>query len=207
MMTKTSIGAVIVAWLVMPAAVFGQEDAPQSRAALTSQDRVRWVVDGSVSPGALGVAALSASWQTAVASGSEWGGGWSGFEKRYAARVAQTTVSNSIEAGLGSLWGEDPRYRPSEQRRGIWTRTGHALKYVVLSERRDGRLRPAWSRFIAVPVTSVAENAWLPPGERTAKATAIRAGTGLIGRVASNLYREFRPETKRLIARAQSIAP
>ena len=189
------------------AAVFGQDDAaPQSRGALTPHERVQWVVDRSVSPGALGVAALSASWQTAVASGDEWGGGWSGFQKRYAARLAQTSLSNSVEAGLGSLWGEDPRYRQS-QRSGMWKRTGHALKYVVLSERRNGHLAPAWSRFIAVPVTSVTENAWLPPGERSAKATAIRAGTGLIGRVASNLFKEFRPETKRLIARAQSIAP
>ena len=142
MMTKTIPGAIVVAWLVMPAAVFGQEDvAPQSRGALTPHERVQWVVDRSVSPGALGVAALSASWQTAVASGDEWGGGWSGFQKRYAARLAQTSLSNSVEAGLGSFWGEDPRYRQS-QRSGMWKRTGHALKYVVLSERRKDILRP-----------------------------------------------------------------
>lgn len=196
-----------MAWLVLvPATVFGQDDASRPRRALTANERVRWVVDGSVSPGALSVAAVSATWQTAAASGDEWGGGWSGFEKRYAARLAQTSVSNSIEASVGSLWGEDPRYRPST-RRGLWARTRHALKYVVVAERRDGHLAPAWSRFIAVPATSVVQNAWLPPGERTARATAIRAGTGLIGRLASNLYQEFRPETRKLIARAQSMAP
>jgi hypothetical protein len=206
-MTKTFVGAIVVAWLVgVPATVFGQDDASGPHGALTTHERVQWVVDGSVSPGALGVAAVSATWQTTVAPGEEWGGGWSGFEKRYAARLAQNSVSNSIEASVGSLWDEDPRYRPSG-RRGMWARTRHALKYVVLAERRDGHLAPAWSRFIAVPVTSVVQNAWLPPGERTARATAIRAGTGLIGRLASNLYREFRPETRRLIARAQSIAP
>ena len=205
-MMRTSLTAIVVAWLVGTATVCGQDDAPSSRAALTTHERLHWVVDNTVSPGALGVAAMSASWQTAVASGDDWGGGWSGFEKRYAARLAQTAVSNSIEASLGSLWGEDPRYRPSE-RRGVWARSRHAMKYVVLAERRDGHLAPAWSRFIAVPVTSAVQNAWLPPGERTARATAIRAGTGLVGRIASNLYQEFRPETRRLIARAQSIAP
>lgn len=105
--------------------------------------RVEWIVDGTVGRRSLFVVGpLGTIWLTGFNTPSEWGQGASGAAKRYAHREADVAISNTIEAGLGALWGEDPRYIRSG-RRGIWPRARYAIKTVLLAQRRDGSLRPA----------------------------------------------------------------
>jgi len=40
-------------------------------------------------------------------------------------------------------------------------------------------------------VNNVIENAWLPPSQRTWRATAIRSGNSMFGRLATNMWGEF----------------
>ena len=51
-------------------------------------------------------------------------------------------ISNTIEASLGAIWGEEPRYIPSG-RKGIWPRARYAIKTAFVTQRRDGSLHPA----------------------------------------------------------------
>jgi len=166
---------------------------------ITTAERVHWIVDGTVGPQSLFIVGPpSAAWQTAWNTPEEWGRGWSGFGKRYAQREADVAISNTIEGGLGALWGEDPRYIPSA-RKGIWPRARYALKTSVLAQGRDGRLRPAWARYAGNTLNNVIENAWLPPSQTTAAQTALRSGMGIVTRMGGNLWDEFWPDVVRLI--------
>jgi hypothetical protein len=166
---------------------------------ITPGQRVSWIVNGTIGPKSLLIVGpLSAAWQTAWNQPEEWGRGWSGLGKRYAQREADVAISNTIEAGLGSLWGEEPRYIPSA-RKGIWPRARYALKTSVLAQGRDGHLRPAWARYAGNTLNNVIENSWLPPSQTTATQTAVRSGLGIVTRMGGNLFEEFWPDVARLL--------
>ena len=167
---------------------------------IDSGQRVAWVVDGSVGRRSLGVGVIATAWQTAWDTPTEWGRSWSGSARRYAAREADVTISNTLEASLGAIWGEEPRYIPSG-RRGIGARARYAAKTVFLAQRRDGRLAPAGGRYVGNTLNNVVENAWLPPSVTTPKQTIIRSANGFLGRLIGNFYDEFWPDTHRLLHR------
>jgi hypothetical protein len=154
---------------------------------------VGWIVDGTIGPKSLATGVLSAGWDTAFNTPEEWGPSWSGFGKRYVQREADVAISSSIEAGLGAIWGEDPRYIPSH-RRGIWPRTRYAVETVFLAQRRDGHLAPAWGRVAGNVFNNVIENSWLPPSVTTGRETALRSAEGFVGRLIGNVWSEFWPD-------------
>jgi hypothetical protein len=169
---------------------------------ITPEGRVYWIVDGIVGLKSLGVGVLGATWQTAFDIPEEWGRTWSGFGKRYLAREVDVAISNTLEAGVGSIWGEEPRYIPSH-RQGIWPRSRHAMKTVFLTQRRDGHLAPAWGRYLGNTLNNVIENAWLPPSVTTPGQTALRSANGFLGRLGGNLFDEFWPDVWRWLSRRQ----
>jgi hypothetical protein len=164
---------------------------------MSASDRAHWIVDGTVGVMSLTVVGpLSVAFDTWVNYPHEWQRTWEGAGKRYAEREADVTISNTIEAGLGALWGEQARYTRSNERE-LGRRLGHALKTVFLAERRDGHLAPAWARYAGNTVNNVIENAWLPPSMTTWEETAVRSATGLLSRAAANLWEEFWPDARR----------
>jgi hypothetical protein len=164
---------------------------------ITPAQRVDWIVDGTIGRRSLTIVGpLATAWLTAFNSPEEWGRGFSGIAKRYGQREADVAISNSIEAGLGALWGEDPRYIASG-RKGIWPRARYALKTSVLAQRRDGKLHPAWGRYAGNTLNNVIENSWLPPSQTTATQTVVRSGMGIVTRMGGNLWEEFWPDVAR----------
>jgi hypothetical protein len=170
---------------------------------ITGHERVTWVVDGSASPSALAITAATSAFTTARNWPKEWRTSWGGFGRRFGDGEAAGAVSSSVEAGLGALWGEDPRYRRSG-RHGIGARLGYSLKAVALAPRADGRLRPAWGRFTGDVVGNAVENCWLPPSVRTPGQSAWRIGNGLLSRWFSNVWDEFSPDLRRRLPRRLS---
>jgi hypothetical protein len=167
---------------------------------MTASDRVTYIVDGSIGPTSLGVGVIAAGWDTALNNPSEWNRTWEGFGRRYAEREADVSISNSIEAGLGAIWGEQARYTRSSER-GFKKRLGHALKTVFLAEYRDGHLAPAWGRYASNIFNNVIENSWLPPSQTTWQQTTLRGAEGFVGRAIGNVWEEFQPEIVRLLRR------
>ncbi len=165
---------------------------------ITPSERFRWVVAGNLGPRSLGVGVLKASWDTAWNTPSEWNQSWSGFGKRFVNREVQVGISNSIEAGLGAVWGEDVRYFRS-RRTGIWARTGYAAKTTFLAPRRNGELAPAWAYYIGAVGNNLIANAWLPDSATGVGDTTWRISNGLLGRFAGNLWFEFWPEVRERI--------
>lgn len=182
-----------------------RDEQPAARAPLaadayvpaTNAQRVAWIVDGTIGPRSLFlIGPLGAGVQTAFNEPSEWQRAWSGVAKRYGEREADVAISNTIEAGLGALWGEDPRYVPSG-RRGIGPRARYAITTAFLAQRRDGHLAPAWGRYAGNVVNNLIENTWLPPSATTPGQTVVRSVLGLLGRLGGNAWEEFWPDVRR----------
>ena len=163
---------------------------------ITGRERVDWIVVGTIGFRSLAIVGpLSAAWNTAWNTPEEWERTWSGFGKRYAQREADVAISNTIEAGLGALWHEEPRYIRSG-RKGIMPRARYAMKTVLLAQRPDGRLAPAWGRYAGNTLNNLIENAWLPPSVTTPGQTVARMGLGFVSRLGGNLWEEFWPDVR-----------
>jgi hypothetical protein len=203
-MRSCRVVALIVTWLLIaPTSGVCQPPAPDplltagTYVPITGTQRIDWIVDGTIGRRSLFVVGpLATVWQTGFNTPEEWGRGASGIARRYAQREADVAISNSIEAGLGALWGEDPRYIPSG-RKGIWPRARYAIKTVFLAQGRDGRLRPAWGRYAGNTLNNLIENAWLPPSVTTPGQTVLRSSMGMLGRLGGNAWEEFWPDVVR----------
>ena len=168
---------------------------------ITPIQRVNWVVDGTVGLRSLSlVGPLAAGWQTAFNQPEEWGRSWSGFGKRYLQREADVAISNTLEAGVGAAWGEEPRYVRMGRGR-IGARAKWAIKTAFVTQRPDGRLHPAWGRYVGNTLNNVIENAWLPPSSRTVGNTIYRSAAGFATRIGGNAWDEFWPDVARLLRR------
>lgn len=159
-----------------------------------------WAVRSSVGTRSLGVGVISAAWGVVRDSPDEYGPSWRGFGKRYALRLSGVTIGNSIEAGLGGLWDEDPRYERAGEGR-FWTRVARAGKWTVLSRRADGRMRPAYARGIGIVSSNFITNAWRVDSDRSAADALSRSAVGITSRGVSNLFDEFWPDMRRVVLR------
>ncbi len=97
-----------------------------------------------------------------------------------------------MEAGLSSMWGEDPRYDRTEG--GTFgSRIGHVFAMTFCARNRAGDTVPAYARLIATPGGSFLANTWMPDSEATVGDAALRTGMSFLMRAAGNAVKEFRP--------------
>jgi hypothetical protein len=152
------------------------------------------VVKYTIGPASLMTEALSATYGTVMNHPKVYGESFDGFARRYGLNLAGDATSNVMEAGLGMLWGEDPRYHRSE---GTFRERFHrTLKMTFLSENRDGTVMPAYARYIAIAGSNVLSDTWRPPGDRGRVSTIERTGEGFGGRLLQNMWEEFWPDVK-----------
>ncbi len=163
---------------------------------ITGEQRFRWFVVETVRPQSLAAGVISAAYGTGIDKPKEYGPHWGGFADRYGMRFTGTSTGNAMEAGLGTLWGEDPRYfrEPSQPFGG---RVKHVIKMTFFAYRRDGNLAPAYARFIAVPGNNFLSNTWRADGEATTRDAGLRTLLGFSVRMASNAFKEFCPDVTR----------
>ena len=162
--------------------------------------RVEWVAESVAGPASLAAGVFVAGFGTAVDVPPEWHRSTDGFARRYASRDAAIVTSNGLEAGLGSIWGEDPRYFNCRCR-GVSHRVANAAKLAVFAQYSDGHVGPAWGRYAGTMTSSVVQNAWLPPSASTWQQTLLREATAFSGRFVGNLWSEFWPDVSRRIRR------
>jgi hypothetical protein len=163
---------------------------------VNARQRIQWALNGTLGPASLTAGLFSAGWGTLFNQPKTYGPHWEGFGDRYGMRLSGLALSNSMEAGLGAIWGEDPRYK-RDAGAPFFHRLGHAAEMTFLSQSRDGGVMPAYARFIAIPGSNVISNAWRAPGDDTAGNAAVRIGLGFLGRFGSNTFDEFWPDVHR----------
>ena len=168
---------------------------------IASRQRLEWFAVGSVGPQTLVAGVFSAGLGTARNRPIEYGGTWEGFGKRYGMRLTGVASGNAIEAGIGYLWGEDPRYF-----RANGQPIGARIKNIVIMtfaarRSRDGHLAAAYARYAAIPGNNFLSNTWRANSESTMDAALVRTGIGFAGRMASNAFQEFWPDIRHVVLR------
>jgi hypothetical protein len=188
--------------IALPATSHGQDATPrgitQNAAAptITSGERFEWVTTTIVGRQSLMAGAFVAGTETLMALPPEWGRTASGFGRRYVSRDGAIAISNGVEASLGALWGEDPRY-PECHCDGIGQRAAHAAKLSVFAVRSDGHVAPAWGRYAGTITSNFAQNTWQPASGRTWQQMLLRQAGAVSGRFVGNLWTEFWPDVRR----------
>ena len=162
---------------------------------ISGKERVRWVFRGTFGPESLVNGVFSAGITTAQNTPVEYGPHWDGFAKRYGMRFTGVASSNTIEAGLGAIWGEDPRYVRSEDQ-ALKRRLGHLLLLTFTVRNREGELKPAYARYIAIPGSNFLSNTWRVDSVSDSSHALERTGYGVLGRLAGNALSEFWPDLK-----------
>ncbi len=164
---------------------------------ISSGQRLRWFANSTTGPVSLLLAGpLSSAWGTMLDRPREYGPHWGGFADRYGMRITGISTGNAIEAALGSVWGEDPRYFRSP-RRGFGTRTRYVIWSSFLAPHRDGTWHPAYARFAGNLGNNFLSNTWRVPSERGPGEALLRCVWGVVGDLGGNAFNEFWPDVKR----------
>jgi hypothetical protein len=160
---------------------------------ITGRQRLNWFVKSTVGPETLLVGVFSAGIGTAENTPKEYRGTWEGFGKRYGIRLSGTSTGNAMEAGFGALWGEDPRYFRVSQR-PFGGRVKNVIAMTFLAHDREGRIMPAYARYIATPGNNFLSNTWRADSEATTHDALLRTMWGFIGVMEKNAFVEFWPD-------------
>ena len=164
----------------------------------TGKDRAQWYLR-STGTAAVSSSILSAAWSTAWRSPHEYPETWGGFGKRYGLALSGVAIGNGIEAGLGGIWGEDPRYfrKGGNLREDLKSRVGHVLLSSITATNAQGERMPAYSRFIAIPSSNFMQNAWRVGSQSSVDDALLRTLYGFLGRLGGNAISEFWPDFRR----------
>ena len=133
-------------------------------------------------------------------SDSEWGRGWSGYSKRYAAAFADNTVCSLVTTGLlPSIFKQDPRYYQGRAT-GFLPRVGYAAKSsVVTRSRKTGQRQFNISEIGGTLIVANVGNLYYPESERTVTETLTRWGTQAMWDTLANELKEFWPDMRQVM--------
>jgi len=162
---------------------------------ISGKERLRWVIRGTVGPKSLFQGLFAPAISTAQNSPKEYGTHWDGFGKRYGMRLTGVATSNTMEAGLGAIWGEDPRYVRSDDGR-FKHRIRHVFLLTFAARNGEGELKPAYARYIAIPGSNFLSNTWRADSVSHSSDAWKRSGYGVLGKLAGNAWSEFWPDVK-----------
>lgn len=187
------IGFTVIA-IALASTSFGQTPVArlQAEPPIDASVRLRWLLSENLSPASLAENLAIGGEETWTGYAKEYGPHWAGYGKRVGMVTANYGVRTVMEAGLGSIWGEDPRYDRMEGQ-PLGKRLGHVVKMTFLARDSAGNTMPAYSRFLAIPGSSFLENTWMPDSEATASDAVVRTGLGFLSRMGENAWKEFRP--------------
>lgn len=189
----------LVVTLLSSSAALAQATLPP----LSAETRLKWATNSTVGFPNLAGGVFSSGWGTMFNRPPEYGPHWAGFGKRYGMRLTGSATSNAMEAGLGALWGEDPRYHPMGGNESFGRRLKHAMKQAFLARDRNGTTRPAYARYAAIPGSNFLSNTWRTQSETQVSDALVRTGMGFAARITSNTVEEFWPDLKRRVRGAR----
>ena len=159
---------------------------------ITAGERLSWFARATVGPKSLAGGLFSAGFGTATNSPHEYGPHWEGFGKRYGMRLTGVSTSNAMEATLGAIWGEDPRYFHTIHQ-SFGGRVKNIVDLTFRAYHPDGERYPAYARYVAIVGNNFLSNTWRAHSEADSQHAMIRVAEGIGGRALSNAFDEFFP--------------
>ena len=89
--------------LTLSASAFAQNaDKP-----IDGEERVKWAIEDTLGVPSLLGGLIGSGWRTLIDQPREYDTHWDGFGQRYGMRLTGVSVSNTMEAGLGAIWGDE----------------------------------------------------------------------------------------------------
>ena len=162
---------------------------------ITGDQRALWVIQSTVGWQSLAYGVIPAGVGTAQNHPREFGTHWEGFGDRYGIRLSGLATSNTMEASLGAIWHENPRYKP-EPEKSFGGRIESVVYQTFFTRRADGHFEPAYARFMAIPGSNFLSNTWRANSEADTSHALERTGYGFAGAMGSNAFHEFWPTVK-----------
>jgi hypothetical protein len=175
---------------------FAQGTTQATEEPITAGERLNWFAHSTVGPASLAGGVISAGFGTWVNRPAEYGTHWDGFGARYGMRLTGVATSNAIEAGVGAIWGEDPRYFRAGSDVHFGARVGHVVKWTFVAANKNGSVQPAYARYIAISGNNFLSNTWREQSESDTTHAVERIGLGVLARMAGNAFDEFWPDAK-----------
>ncbi|HSU31611.1 MAG TPA: hypothetical protein VLJ11_10270 [Bryobacteraceae bacterium] len=164
---------------------------------ITPAERAIWFVHSVIGPSSIMGGVVSAAWGTEFDTPREYGPTWEGFGKRYGMRLTGVSVGNAMEATLGALWGEDPRYFRARGR-PFKARVGNILKFTLDDYRSDGSVGFGYARLAGNVGNNFLSNTWRAPSEADWQHALLRIVEGVGSKAAANAFAEFWPDLNTL---------
>ncbi len=161
---------------------------------ITPKQRLIWFTRSTVGVESLLLAGpFSAGWGTAFDSPPEYNTSWQGFGQRYGMRLTGVSTGNAMEASLGAIWGEDPRYFRTEGQR-FKKRVVNVVDLTFRAYRDDGERHFAYARLAGNVGNNFLSNTWRAPSESDWQSASIRVLEGIGSKAIGNAAYEFVPQ-------------
>jgi hypothetical protein len=168
---------------------------------ITAKGRLKWFVLSTVGMESLLFAGpWSAGWGTAFDRPHEYNTSWEGFGQRYGMRLTGVSTGNAMEASLGALWGEDPRYFRTEGQ-PFKKRVTNVIDMTFRAYRDDGERHFAYARLAGNVGNNFLSNTWRVPSESDWQSASIRVAEGIGGKFVGNAVYEFAPDVLKWLRR------
>src|ERR1700680_1695677 len=135
----------------------------------------------------------------------EWGGGATGYAKRFGSSMGHHIVKGTIQMGVGAWHHEDQHYYRSNKQ-GTWPRLKYAVGNTFMVHRNNGPGRtPALGRLSGAFVAGLISRAWQPASAAGLGAAFASGGISVGADVGVNVAREFWPRhgKRKVIRRAR----
>jgi hypothetical protein len=159
------------------------------------RQRLRWFITETIGPPHLAGGLFTAAFGTAFDRPEEYGPHWGGFADRYGMRMTGIVTGNAMEASIGAIWGEDPRYfRVPDQ--SFKAPVTNIVRLTFVARHEDGSFEPAYARYIAISGNNFLSNQWRVESEADTQHAILRTAEGFAGRMAANAFEEFWPDVK-----------
>jgi hypothetical protein len=132
----------------------------------------------------------------------QWGQGWDAYSQRVASRMARLTLSQTLQQGLATPLGHDPRYIACRGNCSVWKRVRNAFLFEFLTFDRKGRTVFNIAGISGQLASEAIAGTWLPD-----RSVGAQLRAGMIEQVSfawmSNLVKEFAPEIKRAVQKVR----
>jgi hypothetical protein len=140
----------------------------------------------------------------ATGTPKQWGGGFRGYGRRVASRVASgDLVQNSIQFPAAALLKEDVRYIAANQH-GFERRLEHAILYSFLTYNSQGQTTLNVANIGGYYGAAAISTLWLPGHQNVASYTLSNGSESMALSVPVNILQEFWPEISRTVLHHRS---